>query len=145
MPSDWSTLVSELRELQKELLEAAQRLEESQREQSGVCGVWSPKEVLAHLTGWDKEVTRQFRLFQDGLEKAIEHDIDKFNQQSVSKRSQLSWEETLAEYRDVQNEFIEVAHSIPPSELSQNGEYHDWMNVQIEHYQHHLRQFNQWV
>lgn len=145
MPSNWAALVSELRELQRELLEIAKSLEEFQREQSGVCGTWSPKEVLAHLTGWDDEVTRQYRLFLDGLEKAIEHDIEKFNKRSVSQRSHQSWEETLVELRDAQNEFIEVAHTIPPSELSENREYRDWMEVQIEHYQHHIQQLNQWV
>lgn len=145
MPSNWAALVTELRALQKELIEIAQSLEKTQRERSGVCGTWSPKEVLAHLTGWDVEVTRQYRLFLDGLEKAIEHDIEEFNKKSVSQRSHQSWEETMVELRNAHKEFIEVAHSIPPSELTGNREYRGWMKVQIEHYQHHIQQLSQWV
>jgi hypothetical protein len=97
MSTSWESLIEELSNLQHQFIDVAQQVEKSKRNQPGVCGTWSPKQVIAHISGWDKEVIRQFGLFQDGLEKAIEHDIDEFNKKSVKERGHLSWAETIAE------------------------------------------------
>jgi len=145
MSSTWKNLVDKLNILQQKFIRVAQQIEQSKRNRPGVCGSWSPKQVVAHISGWDKEVIRQFSLFQDGLEKAIEYDIDEFNKQSVKKRSHLSWEELIAELQQVHGQFYQKAQSISSEELSENGEYKDWVEVQIEHYIHHIKQLESWV
>lgn len=145
MPTAWVKLIEKLSKLQHEFIKVAQQVEKSKRNQPGVCGSWSPKQVVAHITGWDKEVIRQFDLFQDGLEKAIEHNIDEFNKKSVQERSHLSWEETIAELQQVHEQFYQRAKSISSQELSKNGEYKDWIEVQIDHYLHHTEQLEKWV
>ncbi len=145
MSSTWKNLLDKLTTLQQKFIKVAQQLEKSKRDQPGVCGSWSPKQVVAHITGWDKEVIRQFGLFQDGLQKAIEHDTDEFNKQSVKKRSHLSWEETIAELQLAHDQFYQRAKSISSQELSENEEYIDWVEVQIDHYIHHTKQLEKWV
>lgn len=138
-------LTDRLKDLQNEFIRITQRLEKSRRTEPGVCGSWSPKEVVAHLSGWDKEVIRQFDLFLDGLDEAIEHDIDEFNKQSVYERSHLSWDETVNELKEAHQQFYRKAKSIPLQQIAKNDEYRDWMEVQIEHYIHHIDQFKEWV
>ncbi len=145
MSTTWKNLVEELNKLQIEFIKVIQQIEESKRDQPGVCGSWSPKQVVAHITGWDKEVIRQFDLFQQGLEKPIEHDIDEFNKESVQKRNHLSWDETIKELRQVHKDFYEKAISISVRERSNNEEYRDWAEVQIAHYTHHTKQLKKWV
>lgn len=145
MPASWENLIKELSNLQHQFIEVAQQIEKPKRNQPGVCGSWSPQQVVAHITGWDKEVIRQFGLFQDGLEKAIEHDIDEFNKNSVLKRNQLSWEETITELQQTHEQFYQKAISISPQERSKNNEYRDWVEVQIDHYIHHTKQLKKWV
>lgn len=144
MSTSWENLIEELSNLQHQFINVAQQLEKSKRNQPGVCGTWSPKQVIAHISGWDKEVIRQFGLFQDGLEKAIEYGIDEFNKQSVKERAHLSWEETLAELQQAHKQFYQRAKSISSQELSENEEYKDWVEVQIDHYKHHIKQLKQW-
>ncbi|MDR8392601.1 DinB family protein [Aliifodinibius sp. S!AR15-10] len=145
MSTTWKSLITELRNLQFEFIEVAQQLEQSKREKPGVCGSWSPKQVIAHITGWDKEVIRQFELFRDGLEKAIEHDIDEFNKNSVEDRNHLSWDETITELQQAHKLFYEMAKSISSGERSKNEDYREWIEVQIDHYKHHTEQLEQWV
>lgn len=145
MATSWEKLIEELSNLQHQFIEVAQQIDEAKRNLPGVCGSWSPKEVVAHITGWDKEVIKQFGLFQDGLEKAMEHDIDEFNKKSVQERSHLSWEETVAELQQAHDQFYQKAMSISNQELSTNEEYRDWIEVQIDHYIHHRKQLKKWV
>ncbi len=143
--SKWTELIAELKSLQDEFIRIVQSLDKSIATKPGVCGEWSAREVVAHLSGWDKEVMRQFDLFLDGLDKAIEHDIDEFNKQSVKEREHLSWNDTINELKKAHQQFYRKAKSIPEAEISNNDEYRDWMEVQIEHYIHHIKQLKEWV
>ncbi len=143
--TSWNTLLNRLKKLQNEFIHLTELLEESKRGQPGVCGKWSPKQMIAHFSAWDKEVVRQFGLFQDGLQQAIEYDMDEFNRKAVQERSHLNWNETIAELKDAQREFNQIAGSISPKEISDNQEFIDWMEVQIEHYEHHIGQLREWI
>lgn len=145
MSKTWVNLIEELTILQQEFIIVAQQIDETKRNQPGICGSWSPKEVVAHIIGWDKEVIRQFGLFQDGLEKAIEHDIEAFNKKSLEKYRHLSWKETIAKLQQVHEQFYQTTKSISSLEISHNGEYRDWLKVQIDHYIHHIKQLKKWV
>lgn len=145
MSKSWENLIQELNSLQHTFIDVAQQIEKYKRCQPGICGSWSPKQVVAHISGWDKEVIRQFGLFQDGLEKAIEHDIDEFNKKSLMERRHLSWEETITELQQAHEQFSQIAKSISSHELSGNEKYRDWVDVQIEHYKHHTKQLKKWV
>ncbi|HEX6981546.1 MAG TPA: ClbS/DfsB family four-helix bundle protein [Balneolaceae bacterium] len=118
MSTSWENLIEELSSLQHQFIKVVEQIEKPKRNNPGVCGSWSPKQVVAHITGWDKEVTRQFGLFQDGLKKAIEHDIDEFNKKSVQERNHLSWEETVAELQRAHEQFYQKAKSISSQDLS---------------------------
>lgn len=101
--------------------------------------------MIAHISGWDKEVIRQFDLFRDGLDKAIKHDIEGFNKKSVQERGHLSWKETIAELQQAHKQFYQKAMSLSSKKLSKNEEYRDWVEVQIAHYIHHTQQLKRWI
>ena len=145
MSDTWKKLIEELSKLQHDFIEVAQQIEIPGRNRPGVCGSWSPKEVVAHISGWNKEVIRQFSLFRDGLEQAIEDDMDEFNKKSVQERQHLSWEETINELKHTHKQFYHRARSISSQELSGNKEYKAWVEVQIEHYKHHIKQLKKWL
>lgn len=143
MSTSWNKLIHQLEELQIKFNKAVQALDASQVEKPGVCGHWSPKQLVAHMTGWEIETILQFQRIQNGLE-AIEHDIDAFNEKSVDQRSHLTWNETLTELITVQNRLNEVIRSTPKDDHSKNIEYRELMDVQIEHYIHHTKQLESW-
>lgn len=144
MSTPWTKLIKQLQELQNEFIHAVTSLDPSEREKSGVCGVWSPKQVVAHMTGWEIETILQFQRVRDSNE-AIEHDIDAFNEKSVQQRKHLSWKETIEELTTIQNRFNETLRSISPDDESINKQYLELMDVQIEHYMHHTGQLEEWL
>ena len=140
MTRSWKNRINRFEKLQDELVEAAESLDESKREEPGICGTWSAKEVLAHLSGWNKEIARQFALLLDGRSGTVEHDIDRFNRQAVREREHLNWRETLDDLKETHRQFNRQARSISRDNIAENEEYAEWMSVQIEHYEHHLKQ-----
>jgi hypothetical protein len=70
------------------------------RIEPGACGIWSPREILAHLSGWLVEAEARYRLYEKEPEPAPKrYDYDTFNAESVEARADLTWDETLNELR----------------------------------------------
>lgn len=65
-------------------------------ETAGACGIWSPKQVLAHLDGWVTEANRQFDVLDAEQPAMGIPEENAFNAQSVTARTELSWDEQVA-------------------------------------------------
>src|SRR5690606_19496856 len=57
------------------------------RTQSGACGTWSAREVLAHFSGWLVEVQRRYDGYDAGDSQKVQYDFDEFNARSVNART----------------------------------------------------------
>lgn len=91
----------QLEELQTELgaahenfIRIAQSLAPEQRNQTGVCGDWSPKDVIAHLIGWDEAVQAYI---EDPENFDPPYDVHAHNAKSVAARNELSWQEVVTD------------------------------------------------
>ena len=125
-------------------MESVESLPGEKRELSGGCGHWSPRELVAHIAAWDAEVLRQFELFDSGFTGEIEHDIEAFNEQSVSSRATLGWHAVVAELRAVHRAYPSALARVTPSRRASNSQYEEWLRVLIEHYEHHTPQLQRW-
>lgn len=94
------------------------RIRPEDRSRSGVCGIWSPREVVAHLAGWMWEGAQRYRVMLEQPGDRKEYDDDVFNAQSVAARADWSWERTLSDfkaaYRDLEEAVSEVMVANPP-------------------------------
>jgi uncharacterized protein (TIGR03083 family) len=117
------------------------------RDRAGACGEWSPREVLAHLTGWLLEARRRFESYDRGDAQKIVYDFDDFNAKSVAARQAMTWEEIIEEQRTALDALIAHVESIPPERLAQNPRYGQWLEAlardcethtaQLVGFQHH--------
>lgn len=96
-------------------------------EQSGACGVWSPKQLVAHLSGWVVEAHKRYDEFAKGDEsdRAYE-DFDTFNAASVDARSHLNWTQTVNDLRRTVAQFTERAKAVKP-EQTEDKRYRAWL------------------
>lgn len=99
MNRGWQELASELEAAHLQFVEVCKQLSPDLRNQAGVCGDWSPRQVVAHIIGWDVEAVHYLGLFasDNGEHYDPMFDVDEFNAQSVSKRENQSWERCMAE------------------------------------------------
>jgi hypothetical protein len=105
------------------ILQAASQL--SHEEQNTVfLGVWSVKDLIAHLIGWDYANLAAAKDIQAGKLPGFYAHQDKdwktFNAELVAKYKRDDFEELSALSRDSQGQLIEYLESIPPENIEKD-------------------------
>jgi hypothetical protein len=95
-------------------------------ETGGVCGVWSVKNIIAHLTSYELVVADVLRSFVNDeptphLETMGTLGPAEFNDSEVAKRQAKSAADTLAEYQAAHAQIRTLAAQIPAETFRQNG------------------------
>lgn len=78
-------------------------LTEEQMLVPGVCGVWSVKDIMSHLTSFEYVLVEVFQQCLEGgetptLDELVSRDGDSFNELHVDRRKDRSAKEVIAEY-----------------------------------------------
>ena len=108
------------------VLNSLDGLDEKYWEQGGVCGVWSVKEILAHLISFEhilKDVLGSI-LGEDEvltLDPYRDQGDEDFNDVEVGKRKDMSVSDIVEEYTAAQAIVAELAAKIPADKYRENG------------------------
>ena len=90
-----------------------------------VCGVWSVKDIIAHLTSFELALADVVRVARGepvaGLLAELLADGQAFNDTQVPARAALSVEETLAEFGAANKEAMRLAEALPPAAFTKTG------------------------
>jgi hypothetical protein len=121
------------------------RLKDGDRLKDGVCGFWSPKQVVDHLTGWNREAYTQFIKIKNGEAVDLEYDDDTFNARAVADRAALNWDESLKDLDDARIKLTDFAKGLTSDELTGSGVYSNWVQGMAEDFQVHKGQLQVWV
>lgn len=116
-------VLSDLVERRQNILTEASKLSEAQQDQ-GFLGVWSVKDVLAHLIGWDKTNLRAVKSILKGQLPSFyehhDHDWQTYNASLVKKHKQDSFKSLLAGMQDSQEKLMEFLQTIPPENFNKD-------------------------
>jgi hypothetical protein len=82
-------------------------------ESAVLFGDWNLKDVVAHLTGWDRYFIDILDALQAGEEPPYWGNMTKFNEASVQKRRESSWEVVNDEFVATGEEFIHRYNQLP--------------------------------
>ena len=145
MDETWETLKDNLFRAYNHFNHKLMQLQQSQREQAGVCGHWSPKEVVAHLAGWDREAARRFHQFMKGPTEDIKYDLDTFNSESVAERQYMNWEQTLKELDEAHHTLRHAIELVEPKHIKMESRFFGWLEGRIRDYKEHIIQIEAWV
>ncbi len=94
---------------------------------AGVCGWWSVREIVAHLTSFEHILIEALEIAggtRDGYGPTLRawfRDGQAFNDQQVADRAALSPEETLADYAAAHAQTMTLAAALPPEAWLQTG------------------------
>lgn len=99
---------------------------QSEWETGGVCGVWSVKDIVAHLTSYELLVADVLATFVDDrptphLQTMGELGPETFNDAEVAKRQDKTAADILAEYQAAHAQVRALAEQIPAETYRQNG------------------------
>lgn len=143
----WIDLASELEATHQSFMQIATQLPPELREKKGVCGKWSPKDVIAHLVGWDTEAAYFLGLFANGVGDTYDYsfDIDDFNARSVKTRENLSWDEVIAELPHAHAELQQIIKVLHTKNLKSDGGFGKSLTGRKEDYLLHAKQLASWL
>jgi DNA polymerase III subunit epsilon len=111
------------------------------RDQAGACGVWSPREVLAHCAGWEWEAARRLRLIAaDPMLPDAVYDVDGFNAASVAVRARQSWDTTVDELAKAIRTLSAAAAIDPDSPRTAI-----WLQGRAEDFEGHTAELRHWL
>jgi len=141
----WIKFRDELSVMETEFMKTVNNINPGLAEKKGVCGRWFPKEVVAHITGWEKEVREQFGKILKGTAVPVNYDIDAYNQKSVASRAHLSWPEVIKELEEAQKELQQFNNSLDEEKITGDKRFTYWVVVLLKHYKHHNEQIKGFV
>jgi len=136
-PLEW---VAQMRESAKDFLAACEALTPEKAREPGVCGVWSAKAVVDHITGWQVQSLPILKKLRTSNNEAFDLDIDGFNRISVEAREELTWEESLEAFRESYSAFDQAAVDISLAHFQGNEGFKSWVKAMIHEYKFHLPQ-----
>jgi hypothetical protein len=107
------------------LLGTVEDLAEADWEVGGVCGVWSVKDIMAHLASYEHLLAEALDTFSNngiGPNMAEKANLgEAWNDLQVERRRHMTAGEVLAEYKEVHGQVMARAAQIPPETSRQQG------------------------
>ncbi len=106
-------------------LQAVEGLPEADWATPGVCGVWSVKDIIAHLASYEQVLAEVLEsITTGGATPLLDRFTDRsrnFNDAEVAARQGMSPAETLAEFNDAHARVAAALATIAPDTLRQPG------------------------
>ena len=138
-----------LQSTRKEFLRTADLIPDTQRTILPVCGVWTLKDVIGHLTDWEKVGLDGLKQLAAGrtpeFDYAIPIPFDEFNRKNAAARQTQSWTEVWHDFTTTRQDFMTTFDNMPETQLECqfmppwqhpiNG--YRWLTVWLSHNHEH--------
>jgi hypothetical protein len=152
-----SELLEQIRSRHERLENLLARLSPGQMLQPGVSGEWSVKDVLAHLSAWERRMVGWVGMLMRGEIPAGApenwDDIHRMNAESYARDKHKPPQEVLAEFRAAHLTALDLAESLSEAQLQ--TDYPDtwprnalWHGVAVDagwHSKEHCEEINKWL
>ncbi|MBI3981601.1 MAG: maleylpyruvate isomerase N-terminal domain-containing protein [Gemmatimonadetes bacterium] len=105
------------------VLDTVDGLPDTEWDTGGVCGVWSVKDIVAHLASFEHVLVDVLNsLLAGGPTPYLERWAgDKFNEEEVAKRKSKTPAQVFAEYKDTHAKNMSLVAKIPAEKCRQAG------------------------
>lgn len=143
----WLELGVELEDAHQRFVRVCEHLSPDLYEKSGACGEWSPRQVVAHIIGWDVEAVHYLARFasDNGESYNPNFDVDEFNARSVGKRVDSSWEACLAELSRAHAAIQQIVRLIDAQGRDPSSGFARGLAGRIADYKLHTDQLAVWL
>jgi hypothetical protein len=115
----------------------------------GVTGEWSIRDLIAHVTWWDKEAITHLPMVLEGETPPRYSDlyggIDAFNAMKTAEKRGLSLDDVRREARETHARLIAYLRSVPADRLKGNSRFTHRLRLDTYgHYPIHTEDIRQW-
>jgi len=106
----------------KEFLTLVDLVPADERISRSVCGVWGLKDLVGHLTDWERIGLDGLSQLVDGKTPTFDYEIsdfDQFNNENAAARADQSWERVWADFIMARKDFLDAFDQLPEETLAQ--------------------------
>jgi DinB family protein len=131
------------------LLESYAGLTDSELLENGAIGAWSVKDIITHVTSWEKEALRHLPIVLAGDRpprySVTYGGIDAFNAQTTQRNKDLSLSEVLQERDHVHQRLIKFIESAPYDQIGGGTRFRNRLRLDTySHYPKHAEAIMKW-
>lgn len=127
---------------------------------SGVCGGWSVKDLIAHLTAWERRLLRWVENARKGIPLVIPEigftwqQIDMLNAHTARMDSVRLVPDLLDDMHKIQARVLEMVQALPDEDLFEETAFNKLFHYKLldaivsntyDHYREHLEQIREWL
>jgi len=121
----------------------------SRMDESGVVGPWSVKDIVGHITTWERATMQAISGYLPGQDIAAlawpDEDIDGFNMRTVEETKPTSLDELMADLDNIHNELLVFLDGLPDDALSVDDVVTRIRVGTFDHYGEHTASIRQWL
>jgi len=141
--------LSRLDKAWQEFVESHAGLSEELLLKPGVTGLWSVRDIIAHVTAWEEEALRHLpTILQGGTAPRYSTKyggINAFNALMTEKKRNLSLAEIVRERDDIHQRLIAYLHDVPEEEVSSDTRFRRRLRLDTYgHYPKHTQAIRRW-
>lgn len=154
-PITKSQLLDRTRRARAELDALLARVDDAEMVQAGICGEWSAKDVLAHITWHEREMIGTLQAHALDGSELWDLPLDQRNAAIFEENKDRSLQDVRDETQPVFNLLLQWVESLPEEDLHDPGRFpgmpDDWQPWKLiaentyEHYEDHIPQFREWL
>jgi hypothetical protein len=141
-----------LKRLQKEwtaFRSSFRDLSESDLLRPGVTGMWSIKDIVAHVTTWEEEALKNLPVVLRGGRpprySTTYGGIDQFNAQMTERKRNLALSEVLEQLDTVHERLLGYIFEVPETQFTQETRFRRRLRLDTySHYPRHARAIVRW-
>src|SRR5215211_2321084 len=141
-PQTRDEILARIDETWREWLAAVEAVPADRREEPGVCGYWSLKDLVAHIALWESVVPEHIQRWEQGFPMA-DHDVDAMNAEIVAENRGRSFRLVRVDmHRAHQSALV----AIMGMERELDDDVRDRISCETwDHYPQHTGQIRAWL
>ncbi len=149
LTTDRSQLLKRLDEAWQAFKESYAGLSDSELMEPGVTGAWSVRDIIAHVTWWEREALRYLPLILNGERpprySALYGGIDAFNAQMTAQKQDLSLSDVLRQQDETHSRLIDLIQSAPEDQILRETRFRHRLRLDTySHYPEHTEAIRKW-
>ena len=147
MATPQEQVLGQINQAWEELQEILGKVPRERIEEEGVIESWSVKDMVGHMTSWEKDTMEKIQdYFRNGDAAVLDwYNVDAFNAQTVGSNHRRSTDEILDDMKATHQELIVFVQNLSEASLAIPEVEKRIHTDTFDHYHEHTEEIQKWL
>jgi hypothetical protein len=141
-------ILKQIKEEWADLKAQLSKVPANRMDEGGVVGPWSVKDIVGHITTWERQAITAVSNYIAESDTAIlawKDDLDGFNLQAVDDTRSKTLDDLMTSLDQTHSELLAFVAGVPGDALSVDGVINRIQEDTFDHYAEHTASIRQWL